>query len=261
MKENTITTMAESLRKAKQERKPVQTLTDQYAEMTIEDAYAIQLKNIEYELGIGRKVVGKKIGLTSRGMQQLLGVNEPDYGFLMDDMLCEADLPISKSRMLQPKIEAEIAFILKKPLAGPGVTVPQVLQATEGIMPAFELVDSRIADWKIKLADTIADNASSALFVLGSTMIPLNGIDLRTLGMVFELNGEVKETGAGAEVLGHPAASVAWLANKLAAYGQELKAGEIILSGALKKAYEIAPGDLFTATFHGVGQVKAFFTE
>jgi 2-keto-4-pentenoate hydratase len=225
----------------------------------VEEAYKIQLVNMERELKEGRKIVGKKIGLTSRGMQKMLGISEPDYGFLFDDMVEDGDSPIRLSGLIQPKVEAEIAFILGDDLAGPGITVSRVLQATDGVMPAFEIVDSRIANWKIKLPDTVADNASSAMLVLGSVMTPAYGLDLRTVGMVFERNGKILNTGAGAEVLGHPAAAVAWLANKLAEYGQSLAAGEIILSGALTGASEIAPNDAFCASFSGLGAVKALF--
>lgn len=192
-------------------------------------------------------------------MQKMLGISEPDYGVLLDTMMADQDVPIRLDRLMQPKIEAEVAFILREELKGPGVTMSRVLQAAEGVMPAFEIVDSRIANWKIKLPDTVADNASSAMLVLGSFMTPLPGLDLRTIGMVFERNGQVLNTGAGAEVLGHPAAAVAWLANKLAEYGQSLCPGDIILSGALTAASVIAAGDVFNASFSTIGSVKALF--
>lgn len=254
-----IQTIADELDRAKRERIPVEALTERYADITVADAYKVQLTNIERELKNGRWIIGKKIGLTSKGMQQMLGVNEPDYGFLLDDMICDTETPISLTRLIQPRIEAEIAFVLKKRLQGPGVTISKVLQATEGVMPAFEIIDSRIQKWKIKLPDTIADNASSAMLVLGTTMTDANQIDLQTVGMVFEHNGKICATAAGAEVLGHPAVAVAWLANKLAEYGQTLDSGEIVLSGALTKALEIAENDVFRASFGGLGSVKARF--
>lgn len=259
MDTSTIKTIADSLYTARTTTKPISTLSETYPGITVEEAYRIQLHNIDREKKNGRIVIGKKIGITSRGMQKLLGITEPDYGFLMDDMMRDGETPIPLSTLVKPKIEAEVAFILKEELRGPGVTMSRVIQATEGVMASFEIVDSRIADWKIKLPDTVADNASSALLVLGGAMYPLAGFDLRTVGMVFERNGKIVNTGAGAEVLGHPAAAVAWLANKLAEYGQFLGAGEIILSGALTAASEIGPGDSFTASFSGLGSVKATF--
>jgi len=174
-------------------------------------------------------------------------------------MVGEEELPISLSTMLQPKVEAEIAFVLKEELKGPGVTLTKVLQATEGVIPSFEIIDSRIKDWKIKIQDTIADNASSAMIVLGSQMVPVNDVDLKHMGLVLEKNGNIIDTAAGAAVLGHPALAVAWLANKLAQYDISLKPGEIILSGSLTKAYEITGEDIFMATFNGLGKVKVVF--
>ncbi|MEW6266960.1 MAG: fumarylacetoacetate hydrolase family protein [Thermodesulfobacteriota bacterium] len=254
-----LETMADSLRAARRNRTPIKTLTETYPDFTVADAYKVQLLNVERELNQGRRIIGKKIGLTSRGMQQMLGVSEPDYGVLLDDMIFEAGSPISLGRLIQPKIEAEIAFVLKKRLKGPGVTLLQVLQATEGVVPAFEIIDSRIEKWKIKLADTVADNASGAGIVPGDVLTAVKNIDLKTVGMVLEHNGVMAATAAGAEVLGHPALAVAWLANKLAEYDQSLEPGEIILSGALTKAWGIASGDVFRASFGGLGSVKAKF--
>ncbi|MBC7325499.1 MAG: fumarylacetoacetate hydrolase family protein [Moorella sp. (in: Bacteria)] len=238
---------------------PIEPLTATYPELTVEDAYRIQLAGIEMKLTKGRKVIGKKIGLTSKGMQQLLGVNEPDYGHLLDNMLLLAGEACRREELLWPRVEGELAFILKDTLKGPGVTIADVLRATEGIMPAFEIVDSRIRDWKIKLADTIADNASSARLVLGSRMVPVKDLDLRLIGMVLEKNGEVVSSGAGAAVWGHPAAAVAWLANKLAAFDIALEAGEIILSGAVTAAENAGAGDVFTVSFYGLGSLNLKF--
>lgn len=259
MDQNTLKTIADSLYEAKRTRVPIPTISEANPGITVKEAYEIQLLNIEREKKEGARVIGKKIGLTSRGMQKMLGISEPDYGVLLDTMMADQDVPIRLDRLMQPKIEAEVAFILREELKGPGVTMSRVLQAAEGVMPAFEIVDSRIANWKIKLPDTVADNASSAMLVLGSFMTPLPGLDLRTIGMVFERNGQVLNTGAGAEVLGHPAAAVAWLANKLAEYGQSLCPGDIILSGALTAASVIAAGDVFSASFSTIGSVKALF--
>ncbi len=259
MEAQVIQSIADKLDEARQSRKPIATLTESYAGFTVADAYQVQLTNINRELKRGRSIIGKKIGLTSKGMQQMLGVSEPDYGILLDNMMAETESPVSLQALIQPRIEAEIAFILKKQLKGPGIGMAQVLQATEGVMPAFEIIDSRIQNWKIKLPDTVADNASSAMLILGSTLTDVKGIDLQTVGMVFEQNGKIIATATGAEVLGHPAVAVAWLANKLAEYGHSLEAGEVILSGALTKAMEIAENDTFRASFAGLGSVKGRF--
>ncbi|MEW8958641.1 MAG: fumarylacetoacetate hydrolase family protein [Moorella sp. (in: firmicutes)] len=239
--------------------KPIEPLTSTYPDLTVEDAYRIQLAGVGMKKARGSKVIGKKIGLTSRAMQQLLGVNEPDYGHLLDNMLLLEGEPCRRDELLLPRVEGELAFILKDTLKGPGVTIADVFRATEGIMPAFEIVDSRIRDWKIKLQDTIADNASSARLVLGSRMVPIKDLDLRLIGMVLEKNGEVVSTGAGAAVWGHPAAAVAWLANKLAAFDIALEAGEIILSGAVTAAENASAGDVFTVSFYGLGSLSLKF--
>ena len=236
--------------------KPV---TDTHGSLTIEEAYRIQLDGIQRRLASGRTIVGKKIGLTSVAMQKLLGVNEPDYGHLLDHMLVMEGSPIPRSELLLPKVEGEIAFVLDKDLRGPGVTIADVLRASAGVMPAIEIVDSRIRDWKIKLPDTIADNASSARFVVGSRLMPIATTDLRLVGMVFEKNGEIMSTGAGAAVWGHPAAAVAWLANQLSVFGIALEAGEIILSGALTAAVDAQAGDFFHVAFQDLGTVGVKF--
>ncbi len=251
--------IATKLLQAESERVPIDTLTETYPGLTVEDAYRIQLEGITMKLAQGRKVIGKKIGLTSKGMQKLLGVNEPDYGHLFDNMLLLEGEPCQRQELLLPKVEGELAFVLKDTLKGPGVTIADVLRATEGVMPAFEIVDSRIRDWKIKLADTIADNGSSARLVLGSRLVPVQDLDLRLIGMVLEKNGEMVSSGAGAEVWGHPAAAVAWLANKLAEFDIALEAGEIILSGAVTAAEVAEAGDVFTLSFDRVGSLNLKF--
>ena len=174
--------IAEMLAKAENERKPLDQLTVTYPDLTVQDAYNIQLEGIALKQVQGRKIIGKKIGLTSKGMQKLLGVNEPDYGHLLDNMLLLEGEACRRTELLLPKIEGELAFVLKDKLKGPGVTIADVLRATEGVMCAFEIVDSRIRDWKIKLADTIADNGSSARLVLGSRLVPVQDLDLRLIG-------------------------------------------------------------------------------
>ena len=251
--------LAAELLQAWEKRVPVDPLTERFPSLTVAQAYEIQLALVRRRLAGGRRVVGKKIGLTSKAMQDLLGVHEPDYGHLLDDMVVPNGEAIAVSRLLQPRCEGEIAFLLKRDLAGPGVTVADVLAATEAVMPALEIVDSRVRDWRIKIQDTVADNASSALLVLGDRLTPVQGLDLRLVGMVLEKNGQVMSTGAGAAVLGHPAAAVAWLANKLGEFGVALKAGEVVLSGALTAALPIAAGDAFRAEFDRLGSAAVRF--
>jgi len=252
--------VSHELMEAERTAKPVDPITARFGGITIADAYRIQLATIDAKLAAGRRVIGKKIGLTSKAMQDLLGVSEPDYGHLLDDMLVQEGEAIVSAALCQPKAEGEIAFVLKRDLRGPGLTAVDVLRATEGVMAAIEVVDSRIRDWKIKIQDTVADNASSARFVLGSRMVDPWDLDLRLVGMVLEKNGQVVSTGTGAAVLGHPAASVAWLANKLSEYGLGLAAGEIVLSGAITAAPPAGPGDVFKVTFDRLGSVGCRFT-
>jgi len=251
--------IAEKLLTAERQCIPIDPLTNIYSTLTIEDAYHIQLAIVEKKKTDKNKIIGKKIGLTSRAMQRLLNVNEPDYGHLLANMLLLEGEPCIRKKLIWPRVEGELAFILKEKLQGPGVTSSDVLRATEGIMPAFEIVDSRIRDWKIKLPDTVADNGSSAFLVLGSRMMPVKDLDLRLIGMVLEKNGEVVSTGAGAAVWGNPAAAVAWLANKLSDFGIALEAGEIILSGALTAAEDANEGDVFSVSFDRLGTLSLKF--
>jgi len=254
-----IEDLAAELLRAQQQCTPLDPLTDRFPDLDVAQAYQIQLAIIRSRLKEGRRVVGKKIGLTSKAMQDLLGVGESDYGHLLDDMVVLNGQPVAVDKLLKPRCEGEIAFLLGRDLAGPGVTVADVLAATEAVIPALEIVDSRIRDWKIKIQDTIADNASSARVVLGDKLTPVHDLDLRLVGMVLMKNGQVVATGAGAAVLGHPAASVAWLANKLLEFDIPLKAGEIILSGSLTAAPPVAAGDYFRADFDRLGSVSAYF--
>jgi 2-keto-4-pentenoate hydratase len=186
-------------------------------------------------------------------------VDEPDYGHLLDSMVVENGSAVPKQKVLQPKVEGEIAFILKKDLKGPNVTTLDVLQATDYILPAIEVVDSRVQDWKIKLPDTIADNASSAFYALGGKPVKIEDVDLELLGMVLTKNGKLVNTGVGAAALGNPAQCVAWLANRLADFDISLRAGEVILSGALSAAVDAEEGDTFTARFAHLGEVSVHF--
>lgn len=236
-------------------------LSAQNPAMTIEDAYAIQIRRIEAETNIGNRITGKKIGLTSIAMQHLLGVDQPDYGHLLQSMEVANGGTISLSNLFQPKIEGEIAFVLKKDLTGPNVTPEDVLEATDYVMPAIEIVDSRIKNWKIKLVDTVADNASCGLYVLGTNKVKVNDMDLKSVHMKLLKNNEVINEGKGSDVLGDPAICVAWLANKLHEYNVALRAGEVILSGALSAAVAAEPGDQFTASFTALGEAEVQFVK
>jgi len=254
-----ITKFSNQLFQAECNRNGIAPLTSADPDLTAEEAYYIQLQNIKRKVEQGQKIVGKKIGLTSLAMQNMLGVSEPDYGHLLDSMVIENGGAASVERLLQPKVEAEIAFILKEDLKGPNVTALDVIQATEYIVPALEIVDSRVQDWKIKLPDTIADNASSGLYVLGGKPTRIEEVNLELIGVVFTKNGQIANTGVGAAALGNPANCVAWLANRLADFDIPLRAGEVILSGALSAAVEANKGDAFTARFAHIGQVSVHF--
>lgn len=252
---------AQQLWDAEQGRYQIDMLTLHDPDMTVEDAYAVQLENVRRREAEGQKVIGMKIGLTSTGMQKLLNVNEPDYGHLFDNMLLLERDTCSMSGLIQPKVEGELSFCLNKTLKGPGVTIADVYDATAWVTPSIEIVDSRIKDWKIKLCDTIADNGSSARFMLGGRMVPVGAVDMRLTGMTLEKNGELVSSGTTAEVWGNPAASVAWLANKLGQFGIELKAGSIVMAGAVTAALPAQAGDAFTVSFQGLGSVTVKFVD
>lgn len=259
MDQNTRAEAAHALLDAYTSSKPVPPLTTTYDDVTLEDAYAIQLLQIDELVRGGRTVQGHKVGLTSAAMQRLLGVDQPDYGHLLDDFFFLEHTPIPLGRFLQPRIEPEVAFVLKRPLKGPGVTVHQAIAAVDFVLPALEIVDSRIEDWKIGLYDTIADNASSGALVLGSTPTPLHKVDLRLTGAVMTRNSAVVGTGAGGAVLGSPLTSLVWLANTVGARGVTLEAGQVVLPGSVCAMSPVAAGDTFTATFAGLGSVTARF--
>lgn len=251
--------MAQMLNEAEQEKFQITALTDEDSLMTVEDAYAIQLFNAQRRIETGEKASGMKIGLTSQGMQKLLGVNEPDYGHLFEIMEIQegGDCPISE--LIQPKAEGELAFRLKKALKGPGITVEDVMEATAYVVPAIEIVDSRIKDWKIKLMDTIADNGSSARYVIGNVFKPVKDVDMRLCGMLLEKNGEPFASGTTVEVMGSPAKSLAWLANKLSEFGIELPENSIILTGAVTAAVSVKAGDVVKVSFCDLGEVEVKF--
>jgi len=240
-------------------RTPVEPLTSTYPGLTVEDAYQVQLLQVARWQGAGAQVAGHKVGLTSAAMQRQLGVDQPDYGHLLDGMFWLEHEPVPVSRFLQPRAEPEIAFVLARPLKGPGVTITEAIGAVGYVLPALELIDSRIRDWKIRLADTIADNASSGGVVLGGPPAALAGLDLRLAGCMLHKNGTLAGTGAGGAVLGSPLTSLVWLANTLGARGVALEAGHVVLPGSVTAAIPVAAGDTVTATFAGLGRVTARF--
>jgi len=250
---------AARLDQAEQSRMPLPPLSQEYPTLTPAQAYAIQSAWLDLKLARGARIIGRKIGLTSRAMQELLGVDQPDYGFLLDSMAVSSGSTLSRTDFLFPRIEPEIAFWLAKDLKGPGITVDAVLAATRGVSPALELVDSRIAKWQIKLPDTIADNASSARVIVNEQIVPLDGLDLAAETVTLTRNGVEVGSGNGAAVLGHPAEAVACLANKLAEYGIAIAAGQLILPGAMCAAATVAAGETYRAMFSTIGEVSIRF--
>ncbi len=234
---------------------PIGPLTEKFPDMTVEDAYRVQMENIGRLTGEGERIIGKKIGLTSFPMQHMFGVFEPDYGHLFESMLLMRG-ELDMGEVLQPKAEGELAFVMGRDLTGPGVTPFDVLRAADYVVPAIEIIDSRVSDWKIKIQDTIADNASSAFIAVGTRPLPVSEIDLYATGMVFRKNGEVIATGAAAAVMGNPVNAVTWLINKLSEFGVGVKEGEIILSGSLTSAVDIGGGDVLEVTFDRLGSVR-----
>ena len=254
-----IQQLGDELFEALQGRKTLAPLTSRHPDITIADAYAVQQRMMARRLAAGEIVIGKKIGVTSKAVMNMLGVYQPDFGWLTDGMVYNEGEAIPADSLIQPKAEGEIAFMLKKTLKGPGITAADVLAATDGVMACFEIVDSRIQDWKIKIQDTVADNASCGVFVLGDRLVDPRDVDLATCGMVLEKNGEIVATGAGAAALNHPANAVAWLANTLGEHGIALEAGEVVLSGSLGIMVPVAAGDNLRVTIGGIGGCSVRF--
>jgi 2-oxopent-4-enoate/cis-2-oxohex-4-enoate hydratase len=236
-------------------RRTVPPLISRAPSFSIDEAYAVSLDFLARRLADGEKVVGKKIGVTSKAVQDMLGVRQPDFGFLTDWMLVDGDIDIDDKKLISPRAEAEIAFILKSSLKGPGVTAADVLAATESLAPCFEIVDSRIDDWKISIVDTIADNASCGVYLLGAERIDPADLDLPGLFVAVTKNGQPLSEGYGHAVQGDPAQAVAWLANTLGAYGVTLDAGDVILSGSLVPLAPAQRGDRFEMTLSSDGNV------
>lgn len=257
-----ISTLADRLYHARTHRSPCEPLSNAAPSLTIQDAYVISEINLKRRLAQGQEaLVGKKIGLTSRAVQKQLGVHEPDFGYLTSEMNVGFGEEVSTSGLILPKVEGEVAFVLKKRLCGPGVLISDVFRATDFVLPCIEIIDSRVKDWKIKIQDTIADNASAASFVLGTKPMRLTGLDLRLLGMNLKVNGRSLSTGVGAACLDHPALAVAWLANVLGKQGVTLEPGEVILSGAFGPVVPVSPGQAVEVSIQKLGSVSCFFKE
>jgi 2-keto-4-pentenoate hydratase len=249
--------MAAALYEARRTKVAIAPLIDEEPGMTMEDGYAVQQGIVRRYLEDGDRIVGYKLGLTSKPMQEMLGVGSPDFAPVMASHVIDDGAAIPASNYIEPKLEAELALVLKEDLSGPDCTPLDVLRATEGVVAAMELVDSRIANWKIKLPDTVADMASSGSIVLSGRIVPIDEVDLRLLGMVFTRDGEVIATGAGAAALGNPAAAVAFLVRTLHTLGDSLPAGSIVMTGALHAAVPIAAGETYRAEFDRIGPVTA----
>lgn len=251
---------ADLLETADARKAPIGPLTQHFSGMGVADAYAIQQRNLVRRLQQGRTLVGHKIGLTSAPMQTLLGVDEPDFGYLLDDMVADNGSTLPRRRFCAPRVEPEVAFLLHTPLRGPGVTADHVRSATEAVAVALEIVDSRIADWKLTLCDTVADNASSGAVVLGSWRPYTDDVDLAQMRASLSVNGTEVDSGMGSAVLGDPATAVAWLANAVAPFGTELLPGQFVMSGSFTTAAFVDAGDTASATIADLGTVSLAFT-
>ncbi|AEI79476.1 4-oxalocrotonate decarboxylase DmpH [Cupriavidus necator N-1] len=258
--QDTIARLAEHLENAELQREAVRKITDEYPDMDWDDAYAIQDAIRARKEARGTRIAGLKMGLTSFAKMRQMGVSDPVYGFLTDYGACMDGAAIDTGTLIHPKVEAEIAFVLKAPLKGPGCHIGDVLAATDFVVPAVEVIDSRYEYFRFDLKSVIADNTSSARFVVGGTHRGAEGLDLKNLGVVLEKNGEVVATAAGAAVLGHPANSVAMLANMLGARGRELPAGTFIMTGGVTEAIAVAAGDNITVRYQHLGTVSMRFT-
>ncbi len=251
--------LAAELADAERSRVPMAPLTSIHSDIDVVDAYEIQLINIRQRVAEGARVVGHKVGLSSEAMQKMMGVDEPDYGHLLADMEVFEDRPVPAGRFLYPRVEVEVGFILADDLPGAGCTEDDVLAATAAFAPSIELIDTRIKDWKIALCDTIADNASSAGYVLGKERVSPKDVDIKAIDAVLTRNGEVVAEGRSDAVLGNPVTAVAWLARKVDSFGVRLKAGDIVLPGSCTRAIDARPGDQFVADFTGLGSVRLSF--
>jgi len=252
-----IQLIAKKLLDAERLKQPITPLTETHENITVADAYAVQLEQIRQKIDAGATVKGLKIGLTSKAMQEMLNVYTPDYGFILDTMVYDEVEGLLAESFIQPKVEFEIAFVFNKKLKGPNVTVQDVIDATAYVVPAVEVIDSRIANWKIKFEDTVADNGSSAGAIIGKKHTLLKDIeDITNIPMIVKKNGEFLDEATSAAVLGNPLNAVVWLANEVSAYGISLEPGMFVLSGALSKAVTFEAGDEFEADFGILGNVS-----
>ncbi len=261
MADAAIEEAAEAIRKAWDTRIPCPPVRDSLPANDLDVAYAVQRVNTERWLAQGRQPTGRKIGLTAKAVQTQLGVDQPDYGMLFADMCyCDGE-EIPVARLMQPRVEAEVALVLEHDLTRSQLTLPDLIAATAYALPAIEVVGSRIAKWDIKIVDTIADNASSGLFVLGTTPVKLNKVDLRLAGMVMENKGDQVSVGAGIACLGNPLIAALWLARKMVEVGMPLKTGDVVMTGALGPMAPVVPGDVLEARISGLGSVRAAFAK
>lgn len=247
---------------SEKEKRSIEKFVEKYPELDEALAYKVQDRLIEIKCKEeNTKRIGRKLGLTSKAKQEMIGVHEPSYGVLLESMQVFEGEPISISPFIHAKVEPEIAFIFNKEVKGPSVTVADILQATAYIVPALEIIDSRFHGFSFTLPDAVADNSSSCRFMIGERFYKPNQMDLKLMGMVFRKNGEVIATGAGGAVMGHPARALAWMANKISKSGQSIQPGEVVLSGSLSAAAQISPGDYYSASFDGLGSIEAVFTD
>jgi len=259
MTKNEIDRAARNLLEATEKNVPIDPVIKTHGAITVQDGYRIQHTMVEKCTADGRRIVGKKVGLTNKGAQKNFGATEPALGHLFEDMMVKIDEGIQISRLYQPRVEGELAIVLEKDLAGPGITALDVVRATAGVTAALEIMDTRIIDWNVKVQDLVADNCSGAAFAIGGLLVPLKDFDPRYIGFVMEKNGQLVSTGTGVNVLGSPLESAAWLANKLAQLGMTLKAGEIILTGAAAPPVPVEAGDSIHLTIDRVGQLGCYF--
>ncbi len=255
LEQSQVNEIATMLYNAERDKKAINPITAIHPRITIEDAYAIQSYNVSRKVTNGDKHLGWKIGLTSQAMQKVLGVNEPDFGHLLQSMRLQANTNLKESALISPRIEPEIAFILQSDLRGPGVSKNDVLNATRYITPALEIIDSRIRNWQVEISDTIADNASGAYYLLGKNQYPLEDLDLASIWLDFGVDGRIVSSAGASAVLGHPANAVAWLCNAIAPLGKNLLAGQVVMSGSLIGAIEMNRGHTFYANFTSLGTI------
>ncbi len=258
--DQTVAEAAEALRRAEADRTPIAPIRDRFAADDIDGAYAVQATNVAAGLAAGRRIVGRKVGLTNPVVQQQLGVDQPDFGTLFADMASADGVEIDSGRLIQPRVEAEVALVLAEDLDQQTITIIDLLRATAYALPSLEIVDSRIQDWDIRITDTVADNGSSAMFVVGNTPVPLSAVDLRAVTMTMKVNDEVASQGNGAACLDNPLHAAIWLADAMVANDTPLRAGDVVLTGALGPMVSVGPGDTVWAEITGLGTVETRFS-